>query len=193
MAHTVGASIIAGVLLLTGCAHGRSAHETRRAATKLTAGGLPALRCGDYIDTRPPPTGWQVVLGVSALPTAPNSPALQTGRSGLPEPAARLFAKTGLLIRAGSTFQLVVPAALAHRLAIGWGSSASPAKGVAVNGCRPRTPGGSGWLAYAGGFWLPHPACVSLLVETDGRKARVPFGLGTPCRGQKPPQRPTES
>ena len=76
----------------------------------------PSLACGQYIDTRPPTPDYTVVLGVVALPTAPRSPALQTGSSGESNPAIRLFAKTGLLIRTGTRFELAIPPAWAGRL-----------------------------------------------------------------------------
>ena len=63
-----------------------------------------------------------VVLGVVALPASPwMRRALQTARSGLRDPRARLFAKQGLVIRAGARFRLIVDGRLRDRLSIGWG------------------------------------------------------------------------
>lgn len=56
------------------------------------------------LDTQPPPADWTVMLGVVALPAAPRVPALETFRCGLRDPAARLFSKAGLIIRAGTAF-----------------------------------------------------------------------------------------
>jgi hypothetical protein len=62
-------------------------------------------------------------LGVVALPTSDNmKAALQTRVSGEADPAARLFAKTGLVIRVDAAMELIVPGEVADRLSIGWGS-----------------------------------------------------------------------
>ncbi len=67
------------------------------------------LTCGNYIDTDAPPASFQVVLSVVALPTSPNYPALQTIRTGDGNHPRRLFAKTGLIIKARTSFELIVP------------------------------------------------------------------------------------
>jgi hypothetical protein len=105
----------------------------------------------------------------------------------------RLFAKTGLLVRVGADFQIVVPPGSGRRLGIGSGSPSSPSKTVAVSHC-PRVVGLPGsWIAYAGGYWLDHPACVALQVQTAQQTKTVRIGLGAPCRGQRPPRQPTQS
>jgi hypothetical protein len=153
----------------------------------------PSLACRQYIDTRRPTPDYTVVLGVVALPIAPRSAALQTWPSGESDPSTRLFAKTGLLIKTGTKFDLAIPPAWAGRLRIGWANGpARPGPGLLVN-CHPSAGDRSGWLAYPGGFWLRHPACVPLLIETAGRSQRVQIGLGTPCPGQRPPGGPTQS
>lgn len=191
MGRAARASAVVGALILAGCGGGASSGTKRATSTIGDAAGPQALDCGSYINTQPPPTGYRVVLGVVALPAAPKWPALQTSRSGLNNHAERLFAKGALIIRAGSRSQLVVPAGLTGRLSIGWATTVPQRHRVIVDNCRPRGGSHSGWLAYAGGFWLPHPACVSLLVEAHSLEQRVPIGLGTPCAGQKPPQGPT--
>jgi hypothetical protein len=153
-----------------------------------------ALPCGNYIDTHVPPASFEVVLGVVALPTSPKYPALQTGRTGDGDHQRRLFAKTGLIIKAETSFEIVVPPAIAApavRLGIGWGGAPStPSQRVVVSNC-PQA-GSSEWLAYPGGYWLDHPTCAPLLVKTDGKEQQVHIGLGTPCPGQQPPQGPSE-
>ncbi|MBO0821755.1 MAG: hypothetical protein J2P26_13005, partial [Nocardiopsaceae bacterium] len=152
--------------------------------------GGPVLACGDSIGDRAPPAPMRIVLGVVGLPASPGYPALQTGLTGDGDGARRLYAKTGLVIRAGTTFELVVPAGFAGRLGIGWGHSARPAPRIVVRDC----PGpGGGWLAYAGGYWIDHPACVPIIVKAGGRQQEVHIGLGTPCPGQRPPQGPSQS
>jgi hypothetical protein len=147
------------------------------------------LNCGDYIGAHPPVPGLKVVLGVVALPTSSAGPALQTARTADPS-LPRLFAKTGLLIKAGTDFKIVVPARADDRLGIGWGSAATPGKAVVVRHCSDvGLP--SRWVAYAGGYWLQHPACVTLRVRTATRAQSVHLGLGTPCPGQAPPPKPS--
>jgi hypothetical protein len=159
----------------------------------VVAQRLPSLACDQYIDTRRPTPDYTVVLGVVALPIAPKAAALQTGPSGGSDPSTRLFAKTGLLIRTGTRFELAIPPAWAGRLRIGWANGpAQPEPGLLVS-CHPYPGDRSGWLAYPGGFWVRHPACVPLLIETGGRRRRVQIGLGTPCPGHRPPAGPTES
>lgn len=148
-----------------------------------------ALACGDYIDGNAPVAPLRVVLGVVALPVSPRYPALQTSRTG-EGGALRLFAKTGLVIRPGTSFELIVPAAVASRLGIGWGMPGTPSDRVVVSDCA--NPGG-GWLAYPGGYWIDHPACVPIIVRADGRQQEVHIGLGTPCPGQQPPQGPSQT
>lgn len=179
--------MLAAGLVLAACGGGahRESHPVAR--------GVPSLACGQYIDTHPPPPDYTIVGGVVALPIAPRAAALQTGPSGLADQSARLFAKTGLLIKTGTRFQLTVPPAWAGRLRIGWANGpARPGPGLSVN-CHPYPEDRSGWLVYPGGFWLRHPACVPLLIETGGRSQRVQIGVGTPCPGQRPPEGPTQA
>jgi hypothetical protein len=150
-----------------------------------------ALKCGNFIDRHPPTASMQIVLGVVALPTAPAYPALQTALTGDAEPG-RLFAKTGLIVKASTTFDIVVPAKYADRLGIGWGGAPSvPTSRLTVTDCP--NPGGSGWLVYPGGYWIDHPACVPLIVKADGKEQQVHIGLGTACPGQLPPQGPNQT
>jgi hypothetical protein len=188
MRRVTGATAIAVAgVLLAGC--GGGSHHKRRVVSQRD----PSLACGEYIDTRPPLPDYTVVLGVVALPIAPKAAALQTATSGLSDPSARLFSKTGLQIKAGTRFELAIPPAWAGRLRIGWANGpARPGPGLVVD-CHPYPRDPSGWLAYPGGFWLRHPACVPLLIEAGGRTERVHIGLGTPCPGQRPPAGPTQS
>ena len=77
-----------------------SAQITTGPATPTAASSstvAPAFDCGDYIGTAAPASlaPLQVVLGVVALPTSPQNPALSTSLTGQTGPQ-RLFAKTGL-------------------------------------------------------------------------------------------------
>lgn len=168
-----------------------SGHASTRPNGPSTSSATPAaesvLDCGSYIDNNARAAPLRVVLGVVALPVSPGYPALQTSLSGDGNGPLRLFAKTGLVIRPGARFELIVPARFTSRLSIGWGT---PGHRVVVSNCA--NPGG-GWLAYAGGYWIDHPACVPIIVRAGGRQQQVHIGVGTACPGQRPPQGPSQS
>jgi hypothetical protein len=135
-----------------------------------------------------PPDGFEVVLDAVALPTATAAEsALQTSKSGEPDPGGRLFAKTGLVVRAGTSFEVVVPEDARPGLSIGWGSPA--VRTIDLAGDCP----GDGWLAYAGGYWVDSVGCRSVVVKAGGREQTVQIGIGAPCAGQSPPPQPTET
>ena len=148
-----------------------------------------ALDCGSFIGNSARVAPLQVVLGVVALPASPGYPALQTSLSGDGNGPLRLFAKTGLLIRPGTTFELIVPGRFTSRLSIGWGAPATPSHRVLVGNCAGAD---GGWLAYAGGYWIDHPACVPIIVRAGGKQQQVHIGVGTACPGQGPPQGPSQ-
>ena len=162
--------------------------------TKATANAAPTdLQCRYQIGEDPPPAQWSVVLGVAALPTSPRAQALQTSSSGDGDPKFRLFAKTGLVIRAGAVFTITVRDDYADRVSIGWGGApAQPRKHVSVAGCQPRTSAPAGWLNFVGGFWVTQPVCAPILVDAKGRQEQVWFGLGRPCPEQQPPPNPSD-
>jgi len=187
----------AAVLALSGCtpdSQPTRSEGSSHGTPSRTSGAAPShsvlLDCGDFIGAHPPVRGLQVILGVVALPTSAAGPALQTALTGDQPSSPRLFAKTGLLIKAGTDFQIVVPARAGDRLGIGWGSAATPSQAVVVHHCADEGLPGR-WLAYAGGYWLDHPACVTLQVQTADRRQSVDIGLGTACPGQRPPPQPS--
>ena len=117
----------AAMLTITGCTTGSQPPHPggpSQGSPPVTSGTASTdsvqLDCGEYIDAHRPVRGLQVVLGVVALPTSSAGPALGTARTGDPS-VPRLFAKTGLLIKAGTDFRIVVPARAGDRLGIGWG------------------------------------------------------------------------
>lgn len=204
----LAASVLA-VAVVTACAGGGSGRTSDTSPPTSSSAPAPgpsgeaspspvrvqasaALKCDDYLDTATPDRSYQIVLGVVALPASSTSPALQTARTG-DAGSTRLYAKTGLLIRAGATFQLSVPVRVAGRFAIGWGNPAVPTHGLLVAGCRP--PGGEHgqWLAYAGGYFVHHVMCALLRVAAAGRTRQVRIGIGAPCPGQRPPPQPSET
>jgi hypothetical protein len=147
-----------------------------------------ALACADYIDTSPPPGDFEIVAGVVALPTSPGHVALQASDGGSGS-AERLFAKTGLLVRAGATFELVVPSTVADRMAVVWGSPGTPTRRLTVNACRPRDGSAAGWLAYPGGYLVDEEMCAPLDVVAQSTPHRVLLGIGHGCPGQAAPPR----
>lgn len=186
---------------LAGCgghAQGSSHHAktvASSASTPAAARDTASLACSQSIDlTRPGSAGLQVVLGVVALPTAPEYVALQTARTGM-HGRLRLFAKTGLIIKPHSRFELVVPAGLRRRMAVAWGNAGDvpPSGRLIVNDCGRADTTGSRWLVYAGGYYVSHPSCVSLVVVANARRRRVRIGVGMACPGQRPPPKPTQS
>ena len=118
----VTAAVIA--MLLTACTSGTAGSSTGKTGPVATSGHAPvrptgparllpgesALACGDHIDNNAQAAPLQVVLGVVALPVSPGYPALGTSLSGDGNGPLRLFAKTGLVIRPGTRFELIVPA-----------------------------------------------------------------------------------
>jgi len=192
-------------MLLAACTSGTGGSSTGKTSPVATSGhvsvrptgparllpGESALACGDYIDNNAQAAPLQVVLGVVALPVSPGYPALGTSLSGDGNGPLRLFAKTGLVIRPGTRFELIVPARFTSRLRIGWGKPGTPSQRVVVDDCA--NTGGRRWLAYAGGYWIDHPACVSIIVSAGGKQQQVHIGIGTACPGQRPPQEPTQS
>jgi hypothetical protein len=101
-----------------------------------------------------------------------------------------LFAKTGLLIRARSVVDLAVPEQ-PGQLSIGWGEPGAPSKDLRIPGCA--APTSTGWLAYAGGYWIDHIGCVAVVVGSGDTHQLVHIGLGKPCPGQRPPEEPSQS
>jgi len=192
-------------MLLAACTSGTGGSSTGKTSPVATSGhvsvrptgparllpGESALACDDYIDNNAQAPPLQVVLGVVALPVSPGYPALGTSLSGDGNGPLRLFAKTGLVIRPGTRFELIVPARFTSRLRIGWGKPGTPSQRVVVDDCA--NTGGPRWLAYAGGYWIDHPACVSIIVSVGGKQQQVHIGIGTACPGQRPPQEPTQS
>lgn len=150
------------------------------------------LACADYIDTQPPPGDFQIVAGVVALPASPGHAALQAADAG-PGAGERLFAKTGLLVRAGATFELVVPTTMADRMAVTWGSPGIPTRRLTVNACHASGESDAEWLAYPGGYLVDEVMCAPLNVVVQGEPHHVLLGIGQACPGQAAPPRPPDA
>ena len=120
-----------------------------------------------------------------ALPTGRSAPvALQTAPSGEP---LRLYAKTALLVRPGVAFTVAAVGGWETRAGMRWGNMAGgPAAPVFAGGpCD-----GTGWLVYAGGFFVAEPGCASFEVRVEAQQ-RIDVGVGAPCPGQRPPPDPS--
>lgn len=180
-----------GLLLLAGCtSQTEGTTAGARSSSSLPVAGTATLVCEHSIDGGPPPPGFQVVLGVVGLPTSEAGPALQAGPGGNGPGFPDLFAKTGLIVRAGAQVELETQEQPGNRTALGWGSwtQEPPTRRFVVPGCPDDR--GTGWLAYAGGYYADRPLCLPLTVRADGREQQVRVGVGTACPGQAPPAVP---
>ena len=166
--------------------------STPAANATTPSDAIATLPCQDVIaSAAAPPSDFSIVFDRVALPT---SRALQVNTSGASNPGARRFAKEGLVIRRGASFDLVGPADWRGRVSVGWGSSAKGSSHLRVPGCRPTGPinqphyqASDDWIAYAGGYWVAEPACVSLVVKAGQAEQTVRIGVGAPCPGQAAP------
>ena len=142
------------------------------------------LQCKDVIGSEAEPSAdLSTVFDQVALPTVN---ALQANPSGAADPHASLFAKWGLFVASGSSFELSVPDAWLGRLTIGWGSPATRTTHFHVSGCEP-TGSQKRWLVFSGGYWTNAPACVPIIVSSGGQEQTVQIGVGVSCPGQGPP------
>lgn len=196
----IGPMAVLVLLASASCSSGTSATTpaasaqtvSRPAPTRVAIAASTALNCRHHIAAHPPGADQRVVLGVVALSASTRAVALQIARDNTQPATVRYFAKDGLIVRAGTAFELVVPTEAAEQLAIRWGGEALTWTRKLTVSC-PKDVSSSGWLVYVGGYWLPRPACVPLLVRADGKEQRVLIGAGKPCPGQRPPVEPSDS
>ncbi|GIF39644.1 hypothetical protein [Actinoplanes xinjiangensis] len=142
----------------------------------VTAG--PVVGCPDAIGQEDAPRDtYQVVADVVAVPAADRvlEPAPQTSGEG----PTRLFAKWGLLVRAGAVVDVSLLPGWADRARLGWGDTdAGPAAAVRVTACRD----GAGWSVFAGGTWVAEADCVPIRITTaTGGDATAELSIGAPC------------
>jgi hypothetical protein len=181
-------AMIALLIVTTGC--------SQPAQSSRSSDDVAVLPCQDVIGSEATlRSGYSAILDGVALPTGR---ALQASASGGSTPDSMLFAKDGLLIRRGASFDILVPNEWHGRLKIGWGSPGKPTTHLRVPGCRPteRNPAsgrwslGDQWLAYPGGYWISQPACVSVVVQAEHAQQTVNIGVGAACPGESPPPPP---
>jgi len=167
------------VMAATGCG------SNTPAVSSSASNGVDSLPCQDIGATATPPSDFSILFNRVALPTRS---ALQANRSGESIPTRRFFAKSGLFVRPGAAFDLVVPDEWRGRLTLGWGGK----KGthLQVPKCQPSNHANDLWLVYAGGYWVPEPACVSVVVRVGQAEQTVRIGIGASCPGQGPPPPP---
>lgn len=150
------------------------------------AAGVVDVKCEEAIGEPAPGSVEDTnseVLGVAWLPTSPRHMALQTHATGDSTQAHRLFAKQGLVAKATSRFELVIPAGYLGRAALVWGNPGIPTVHLRFGPCAS-TPTKTGWLAYAGGYLVGDPMCLPLIVRAGGQEQQVSIGVGQPCPGQ---------
>jgi hypothetical protein len=119
-----------------------------------------------------------VVLDDVAVPI---QDVFQAEESGDGPGPTRLFAKWGLVVRAGATVELAVGEGMAERARIGWGTPGRPARAVRVQAC-PAEREPAPWSAFAGGTWVAAKGCVPLIIRAHGREATVDLPIGADCR-----------
>jgi hypothetical protein len=171
------------MLLEAGCENGNDA--TSETDPRAPATSLPCKNSIESLDEPTVDSGHTVVLGRVVLPTGR---ALGVNRTA-EDQEFPLFAKDGLVLKAGTSFELIVPSEWRSRLRIGWGSPAHPTTRIQVPRCPAEDPS-KPWLAYAGGYFVSEPACVALIVRAANESQRVRIGVGAPCPGQDPPPAP---
>ena len=160
---------------------------TAMATVTVTAMALAA--CGSKPAPRPSPSaapgctdsagrlnavgdGYRVVDGLVAIPDDRVFPVAPSGEKA---PAAKLFAKWGLLVRTGQTVEISVKSGAAL---VGWGAPGVPAASVRITAC---WEGSQAWTAFAGGTWVAAPACVPIAIRAGGKTEDARLPIGKPC------------
>lgn len=173
-------ALAAGLALLVACSVGDGPSDGRPGSSAATAPpGSAALVCDAPIDRPNQPTGGYVaVADVVALD-------LNRTLQAAPDPTASpyaYYAKSGLLVRSGAQFDLVVPPDEQGRLGLRWANVGGQpiTEHLRVTGCRS---GDAVWLAYPGGFYVTEPGCLRLDVRVGGRIETVRVSIGAPCAG----------
>ncbi|MEW1588768.1 hypothetical protein AB0283_25360 [Micromonospora vinacea] len=170
------------VVVLSACT---SAGDSRRSTTGPADGAAPSTDasgggapCTTSVDAlAAPPAGYRLVGTDVAVPDAQ---VLSAEDAGEADPAARLFAKWGLVVRAGTVVVLRVAPGWQDRARLGWGGTGAPATTATVHACAGEG-GQAQWLAFVGGTWVARAACVPLIVTSNGQEDRVTLGIGVPC------------
>ncbi|MFI7431618.1 hypothetical protein ACIBPB_32035 [Micromonospora sp. NPDC049836] len=141
--------------------------------------------CTAPVDVLPePPAGYRLVGEDVAVP---DRAVLQAQESGEADPAARLFAKWGLVVRGGAVIDLRVAPGWEDRARVGWGSATVPAVTAHIRACAP-VGAEPRWLAFVGGTWVARAACLPLTIRSRGQAVQVRLGVGISCESTDPPR-----
>ncbi|MEU4422215.1 hypothetical protein AB0F81_16435 [Actinoplanes sp. NPDC024001] len=161
---------IVACLLLAGC----SAPEPPQPSPKPAAPSPDdaSIPCTHDISggRATPGEGYRLVLDAVALPAG----TLEPHPTDDPN---RYFAKHGLVVRANTAVEVRLAPEAALGVSIGWGSPGPEGTSVRVPAC----PGTNGWLAFAGGYTVPKPMCVPLVIRVAGREDEARVSVGVPC------------
>lgn len=181
--------LLAAPILALSAACTSAAEQPEQALPPVVA----PLDCADPIDAlNELPENYRSVGGVVAFPTGD---VLQRGptTAGDDPESARAFSKFGLVVRAGTAFQMDVGEQSQPNALIGWGTNgvAELVPSITVDRCRgecdpsiqPACPEGDDWkwVVYPGGMWTLEPACVVLTVTADDETASVELPVGVRC------------
>ena len=125
------------------------------------------------------PVGYRLVGEDVAIP---EDRVLKVNESGETDPAAKLFAKWGLVVRDGAVVDIQVASPWEDKARIGWGPPFVPATSAQVRACA--SPEGQyQWLVFAGGTYVAREACLPLTIRSRGQEVQVQLGIGVPCDG----------
>ena len=126
-----------------------------------------------------PEAGYRVVAGAVAVPVSDRM--LHPAEQGAGAGPTRLFAKWGLLVRAGTAVDLSLLPGWSGRARLNWGDTdAGPATSVRIVACDADSGAGP-WTVFAGGTWVAEPDCVPIRVSTATGEATVEVSVGAPC------------
>ncbi|MBL7497738.1 hypothetical protein [Frankia nepalensis] len=153
-----------------------------------SAGDGPTLDCGTAIDTvATPPDEYTVLSGAVAVRTGGGTLQAERDPTVPADSPEAYFAKTGLLVRIGVASTLRLLDAEGQAVA-SWGRVAMPSTTIHIPACpaRPSDGGKGDWLAFAGGYSVASPRCLTVVVTapggTDQAFATIP--VGAPCPNQ---------
>ncbi|MBB5480432.1 hypothetical protein HNR20_004937 [Micromonospora parathelypteridis] len=170
------------VAVLTACTPASDARQPGTppvdSATSSAREGGAALPCTPSVTAMPTiPAGYRLVGKDVAVPDRAVLPVEDSGEA---DRAARLFAKWGLVVRAGAVVDLQVAPGSEGVARIGWGALSPPATAVTVHACSPEGAQAQ-WRAFVGGTWVAQAACVPLVVRSNGQEDHVTLGIGVAC------------
>ncbi|MET7817341.1 hypothetical protein [Micromonospora zamorensis] len=159
-----------------------SAPPPNGATTSTTPSGGEPPCTPSVTEISAPPAGYRLVGEDVAVPSAA---VLSAEESGEADPAARLFAKWGLVVRADRVVDLRIAPGWEGRARVGWGAATTPAATATVHACAPEG-GQARWLAFVGGTWVARAGCVPVIVTSNGQDHRVDLGIGVACATTTP-------